>query len=229
MSRSRTSALENRNYSIKNYTCAATIGLFILTIIVLPILTSSCPGAAPETVIAEPNLPKPAYLKPIKDPTFGTKIIRVSGDQGTSIKTDAGQILGAWGSGVRPKYSKQSAWNVDGSLLFLYNQGGSPDSIMLNGNTYRPVSAGCKFLWDHRWSPVDPSTMIDVDKTGKYLRLVNVKTCTITKSITIPGSTYGIGSGEGNVSNDGSFVGLNNGSNVYVVNISTGNTSGLDI
>ena len=176
-------------------------------------------------VVVEPDVPRPEYLRPIGDPTFASTIIRVSGDPGSPIVTRDGRTLGKWGQHVRPIYSKQQAWNKDGSLLFLYNpaaKGGSPSYVIVDGNTYEPLQAGCPMLWDFRWSPTSASTMIDVDSTGTRLRLVDVHDCSISTSIAIPGSTYGIGSGEGNVSDDGRLVPLNNGKRVYVADVQSG-------
>jgi hypothetical protein len=64
--------------------------------------------------------------------------------------------------------------------------------------------------------------MIDVDSSGTQLRLIDMNDCTISRSMTIPGSTYGIGSGEGNVSDDGRLVPLSNGMRVYVADVQSG-------
>jgi hypothetical protein len=93
-------------------------------------------------VVVEPDVPRPAYLRPITDPTFASTVIRVSGDPGTPIVARDGQTLGTWGRHVRPIYSKQQAWNKDGTLLLLYNgKVGSPSYLLLDGNTYQPLRA----------------------------------------------------------------------------------------
>ena len=100
-------------------------------------------------VAVEPDVPRPGYLRPTSDPTFGSTVIRVSGDPGSPIVAKDGRTLGTWGNHVRPIYSKQQAWNRDGSLLFLYNpggKGGSPSYVLVDGNTYEPLKAGCPML-----------------------------------------------------------------------------------
>lgn len=74
------------------------------------------------------SLAKPGYLATAIDPTFGTKITRVSGDPGTNITTAGGTVLGKWGTTTRHNYSLDAAWNSDESMLLLaLNSGcGSP-------------------------------------------------------------------------------------------------------
>jgi hypothetical protein len=110
-------------------------------------------------LVVEPDVPRPAYLQPVSDPSFGSTVIRVSGDPGTPIVTGDGRTLGTWGQHVRPIYSKQQAWNRDGSVLFLYNpgsRGGSPSYVLVDGHTYQPLQTGCPMLWDFRWSRSPP-------------------------------------------------------------------------
>src|SRR5258706_6466827 len=56
-----------------------------------------------------PTLARPSYLVPVTDPTFGTKITRIS-DQ-TAFKDTY--------KAIRHIYSKNQPWNSDGSLIML--------------------------------------------------------------------------------------------------------------
>ncbi len=42
-----------------------------------------------DATFTEPDVPKPAYLRPITDPTFGTTVVRIAGDSGTAFTNDS--------------------------------------------------------------------------------------------------------------------------------------------
>lgn len=74
--------------------------------------------------------PKPPYLVPMRDPVFGTKITRISGDPGNVILNVPG---GTWGQCARHHYSLDQAWNADQSLLYL-DTNVDPDNLSLTGS-----------------------------------------------------------------------------------------------
>jgi hypothetical protein len=90
----------------------------------------------PNAVFSEPNVAKPAYLTPITDPTYNTTLTRIAGNAGTPLSFSNGGS-GTWGQDARQHYNDDQAWNADGSLLMLQNSG-SPDQLILDGNTYQP-------------------------------------------------------------------------------------------
>jgi parallel beta-helix repeat protein len=73
---------------------------------------------------AMPTLPFPNYLSPITDPTYGTKIVRIT-DQNTFGRSD---------NVLKHFYSKNQPWNADGSLIML---GGSYPAPILDGRTFQ--------------------------------------------------------------------------------------------
>src|SRR5207245_4017098 len=73
-----------------------------------------------------------------------------------------------------------------------------------------------------RWHPSrsHPHEQINVDRTGTELMWFDVVACTKTRSWALPITVgEGIGSGEGNPSNDGRFVALGNNAAMFVVDM----------
>ena len=175
----------------------------------------------PFAVFAVPQVPKPAYVAPFADPTFGSTVERV----GNNVGASTAPVPGTWGSDARHVYSKQQPWSSDNSLLTIENRnGGSPSPMILDGTTYLPKYAPCPNydLWDYRWhpSPSHPHEQINVNQAGRELMWFDVTTCTKTRSWTLPITVdYGIGSAEGNPSNDGRFVALGNNTAMFVVDM----------
>jgi len=173
----------------------------------------------PTAVFSEPTTPKPGYLAAAIDPTFRSQVTRIGGDAGSSTSP----VSGTWGTDARHTYSKQQPWNSDGTLIVMENRPG-PSPLFLDGNTYRPRLAECSSspLYDYRWHPsrAHPNEMINVDGAGRELSWFDVVSCTKTRSWTLPiRSNYGVGSGEGNPSNDGRFVAVASDSQMVIVDM----------
>lgn len=172
-------------------------------------------------VFHAPAVPRPAYLQPVTDPVFGTRVTRITGDPGTSV----GPGLGVWGTNARHVYSRQQPWNSDGTLLTLENRGGGAtrSPIVLDGETYRPKYTPCDAYdnWEYRWhpSPRLPTVQIAVNKAGTELMWFDVATCRKLRSWSLPFPAKGIGQGEGNVSDDGRFAVLSDDSRMVVVDM----------
>src|SRR5690349_8534497 len=130
---------------------------------------------------------RPAYLEPVHE--NGTTLVRVAGDAGTKIEgTD-----GTWGRDARHVYSKQAAWNADGSLLLIQNRdGGTPERLLLDGRTYAPRALSCGDLWDYRWHPSKPNILVSVDKAGRELSWFDVAACRKVATWTLPEAVKGI-------------------------------------
>src|SRR5947207_8986748 len=175
----------------------------------------------PTLVFTVPSTPRPGYLATTPEPTFGTDITRIGNNPGLSL----GGVPGTWGSDARHVYSKQQPRNSDNTLLTIENRsGGSPSPLILDGTTYAPKLAPCAnySLYDYRWhpSPAHPHEQINVDPTGNELMWFDVTTCTKTRTWTLPITVnYGIGSAEGNPSNDGRYVALSNDNGMFVVDM----------
>jgi hypothetical protein len=93
-----------------------------------------------------PVIPKPAYLQPVTDPTFGTTITRVVDDPGKPISGLPGKVWAA--EQERHGYSKREVWNSDQSMIYLDRH--SP-VLWLDGNTYHVLftrkEPGLHLLW----------------------------------------------------------------------------------
>ncbi len=174
----------------------------------------------PRPAVTIPQVPRPAYLAPITDPTFGSKIQRIAGDTGTPLRG----LQGKWGMDARHHYSKTQPWNSDGTLLAIENRdGGSPNPLILDGDTYEPKAGPCPGydVWEYRWNPsrAHPHEQINVNKEGTELMWFDVTTCTKTRSWKLPIKVEGIGAGEGNPSWDGRFIALGNHDAMFVVDM----------
>src|SRR5262249_54733011 len=144
---------------------------------------------------------------------------------GNNVGASPAPLSGSWGSDARHVYSKQEPWSSDQSLLSIENRtGGSPSPMLLDGTTYQPRSGPCGHydLYDYRWHPAlsHPHEQINVNSAGTELMWFDVTACTKTRTWSLPLAVdYGIGSGEGNPSNDGRFVALASATRMFVVDM----------
>jgi hypothetical protein len=155
-----------------------------------------------------PNIPIPSYLKPFKDPTFGTIITRIGGTFQTKFSL-AGGMEGAWGKDVRHHYTEVQPWSSDNSLIEIQNAG-IPGKVYLNGETYEPVYGPCPNyqVYDDRWHPAKDHPHERINVKGSTLSWFDVTTCTETKRIPLPFRAEYIGGGKGNPTLDGKYVAL---------------------
>jgi hypothetical protein len=141
----------------------------------------------PNTVFPMSEIPKPSYLVSFNDPIFRTRIIRIAGDPGTTFTALNG--TGTWGSDVRQHYTDDQPWNADGSLLLLQNlQGGTPNQVILDGNTYQPKYVKCSNYhnYDDRWNPSRSHPDERINVHGATLEWFDVITCEQTRVWTLP-------------------------------------------
>jgi len=176
----------------------------------------------PTAVLTEPETPKPAYLVPVSPAPLGVPILRIANDPGLPTLP----VTGTWGTDARHVYSKQQPWNADETLITIENRGtgASPSPLILDGSTYQPKSPPCGNYpsWDYRWHPsrAHAHEQVNVTSDGLELMWFDVASCTKTRSWTLPiPADYGIGSGEGNPSNDGRFVLIAGSTQIYVVDM----------
>ncbi|OLC38471.1 MAG: hypothetical protein AUH81_04140 [Candidatus Rokubacteria bacterium 13_1_40CM_4_69_5] len=169
-------------------------------------------------VLTEATVPKPTYLVPITPSPFGLRVTRIANDPGQTMTLLNGS--GTWGSDARHHYSKDQPWSADGSLIALQNSG-SPDYIYLDGNTYQAVRGKCSNYgyYDDRWHPSIAHAHERINVNGSSLVWFDVVTCTQTRSWSLPFSVEGIGMGEGNVSFDGRYVALSDGTRAFLVDM----------
>ena len=180
----------------------------------IPMVTDS------SAVFSIPIVPQPMYAKGILEPTFGTVLTRISDDAGMPL----GALGASWGAVARHTYSKVEPWNSTMTLLSLDNHGTGYTPVLLDGTTYQPVEGPCPNYdhWDSRWHPklVHSREQINVNPAGTELMWFDVVNCVKTRSWPLPiVSDYGIGSGEGNVSNSGRFVAIANQTEMVVVDM----------
>jgi len=70
------------------------------------------PGGSPgaltnaSAIYSVPATSEPSYMKSVTDPTFGTKLIRIARDPGSSTSP----VAGSWGTDTRHHYSKDQPW-----------------------------------------------------------------------------------------------------------------------
>ncbi len=146
-----------------------------------------------------PDLPKPGYLTQFIDPTFGTKIIRVGGDPGTTIKG----LSGKWGDVNRHHYNSDQAWNCNQTLIYLSSPG-----VFIDGETYEPrfMASGTPSDSDVRWHASDPALMLYA--AGSKIGTWNPKSgyCSIIKDFGNGYSDCKFGPWEGSPTPDGKMV-----------------------
>jgi len=180
----------------------------------MPLVTDSL------AVFPVPDMPLPQYRLPMREPTFGTAVVRVSGDAGQPL-----QPLGSvWSSIVRHEYATQAAWNSDGTLLSLDNNNTQASPLIVDGETYEPRFGPCGSYdrYDWRWhpNPSHPNEQVNVNQAGTELMWFDVTTCQKTRSWPLPiVANYGIGSGKGNPSRNGRYVVVANDSQMVVVDM----------
>jgi hypothetical protein len=180
----------------------------------IPMVTDS------SAVFAMPTIARPLYTTAMLEPTFGTVLTRVTGDPGQPI----GKLGSTWGTVSRQEYSKIQPWNSTMTLIAIDNSGVGLDPVYLDGEGYQPAYGPCPNYdrWDARWHPklVHSREEINVNRAGTELMWFDVVNCVKTRSWPLPiVADYGIGSGEGNVSNSGRFVAIANQHQMVVVDM----------
>lgn len=162
-----------------------------------------------------PASPRPGYFAWFIEPTYLGAAVRITGDSGMSLAPTFPS--GQWKYDARHHYSKDQPWSADGSLLAIHNARGTPPWLYLDGNTYGLLNItntpGINYT-DWRWHPTQADVQIVVDATAKTLYVTNVRTHATSWSFNFSDSlpafsaSDGIGSFEGNPSNDGRFLAL---------------------
>jgi hypothetical protein len=209
--------------------------LSVAILLGLPVLIEAAPEAPmnaseplvssdPYAVFPVPQVSRPPYLSPFKEPVFGTTVMRIAGDTNAPIEFPSGGT-GIWGADARQHYTDVQTWNSDGTLLALQNRsGGSPNLVILDGDTYRPKSGKCSnySVYDDRWhpGPSHPHERINLNRAGSDLNQLewfDVASCTQTRSWVMPFAISG--DFAGNPSRDGRFAALNDATRVFVVDM----------
>jgi hypothetical protein len=179
-------------------------------------------------VFSVPYLRKPAYLAPVTDSTFGTKLTRIGNDPGLRL-TARHTGDGVWSKDARHNYSLNQPWNADGTLLAIENRparGGSPNELFLDGNTYAvrfgtPSNMPCGGAGEERWHPsrAHANERIIAGWPGNRLYWFDVLRNVTTRSWDLPFSVWGIGDGKGNTSQNGRLVALTDHKKMFLVDM----------
>ncbi len=142
------------------------------------------------TYVARPAIPAvPAYLTPVNDPTWGTKVIRVSNVDDR-----------------RHVYSRLPAWNSDQSRLLL---GFSSTKAMLNGTDYSTIRTFSSLVGNAVWANTDPNKCYGAYSGDNHLYVQNMTTDAQTAIHTFTGYTeVSLGGGEGGISDDDKYIAL---------------------
>ena len=158
---------------------------------------SSAETTSTAVILTTPPMPRPAYLKTVLDPVFGTKFTKV---------TDPGQRLAAGISCdlayCRHRYSSTQAWNADQSLLVITN--GCNGTCFLDGRTYK--AAFRRSLTDDcKWHPANPKVMICVNASKIYIWTPRTNEVNVVYA-PVDYTKISFGPYKGNPSNNGNLI-----------------------
>jgi PKD repeat protein len=172
----------------------------------------------PVPVFMPPATSRPDYLKLATDPTFGTRVERITDLVGAPLWTSTGG--GTWGADARHHYSKDQPWNSDGTLIAMQNSG-NPRQVFLDGATYATRYAECSQYQrgDDRWHPSRQYPHVRINAIETELQWWDMSTCTLLRNWDLPFAVEGIGDEEGNPSLDGRFIALCDSTRMFVVDM----------
>jgi hypothetical protein len=150
----------------------------------------------PSAIVSMPSVPRPEYLKPVTDSTFGTNVVRVSD------RTAFGSNL----QELRHVYSKNQPWNADESYLLLNFK---YPAALLDGRTYQ-FRRWVRQPSQNVWSNVNPSLMYGtIANTNQFVKLDLAKGETFTVLHQFREyDRIDFGAWEGNLSNNDRFAAL---------------------
>jgi hypothetical protein len=158
--------------------------------------SSTYPPDQQLTLVTMPSIPRPEYLTPVKDPTFGTTITRVS-DQ---------VAFGSTLPELRHIYAKNQPWNADESYIILNY---SYPAALLDGRTYQFIR-WVRQPYQSVWSNVNPSYMYGTyANTNQFVRLdiANGNAYTVLHTFSEYDKIF-FGQGEGNLSINDRYAAL---------------------
>ncbi len=165
----------------------------------------------PNINIAEQTRDFPLYNIPVTDTTFNSFLTRIGGDAGVPF----GSISGSWGGYARHHYSIDQPWNADGSYFVIVSGpagGNGGDRILLNGSSYLPAkNLETECGWtpsDDRWHPNILHKFIRIGVDDTTMEWLNVATCQIERTFTLPFDIDGVGIAgyAGNPDNSGRYI-----------------------
>ncbi|MFK7853641.1 MAG: hypothetical protein AB8B79_05985 [Granulosicoccus sp.] len=123
-----------------------------------------------------PRVAKPPFMTYYKDPTFRSKVIRIS-------NTRSGEV-------IKPMYSTIQAWNADETLMILYHTGGrGAGHHLYDGKNYqhiRNLNIAPTDLEQVFWSHTEPDYYYYISQSGfsrNHLLKANARTKKVTKLV----------------------------------------------
>lgn len=178
-------------------TFAMTLGLSGSTI-----KASPYPPATTPSYVDPPAVALPGYLVPFIDPTWGTKITRV---------TNVNYRPSTGGTGPRHNYSRSQVWNSDQTRIML---GGRNPGALLDGSTYAIIDSSLVLPTggvSSYWSNIDPDKMYFTGTNSNVYRSWKPSTEALDPIIRTFTGYYDIrwGSSHATISDDDRYVSLN--------------------
>ena len=141
----------------------ARAALSVVAALALAVLPAGAAWAADPPLgpfIPAPSMRQPSYLEPVRDPAFGTPIVRIT-EPGRSMAGGRCEL-----KYCTHRYSSAQAWNADQSLLVIRN--GCGGGCFLDGRSYKPLFRRA-MPNECEWHPVDPAVMICVANQAVYV------------------------------------------------------------
>jgi len=121
-------------------------------------LASLCEGMITHTKeLKVPLVGKPPFRKYYREPTFGTKVMRITDSSPDQVN--------------KPVYSTVQAWNSDESYMIIYRSGNrKQDHYLVDGHTYQVIkrlNIRPSDLEDIFWSREDPAKLFYFSKAAR--------------------------------------------------------------
>jgi len=135
-----------------------------------PTAAKDKPGLAypPQTVgltrLPIPKTPRPKYLVPTVDPTFRTRVIRITAPLTDTLGSQAERKKKT----LRHHYSKDQPWNCDGALIKIARY------YLLDAKTYHVAGTYSRPSAETLWSYKDPRLMWTFDSRGKSFQTIRI-------------------------------------------------------
>ncbi len=161
-------------------------------------------GEVPETIFPPETtwnptppqtLEKPEYLQTVRDPQHGVDYTCISDPEAFDVPSGSSVLLS--------NYPKIQAWNADMSLISL-----TFGTYLLDGENYSIYKKSNYYLYERRWSNIDPDIAYFCD--GSAFKKINVMTDQITTLHTFEGYKATLGPWEGSISADDKYVVITN-------------------
>jgi hypothetical protein len=165
-------------------------GASLFTALALSVVSASGQPVTSHLALPMPELPKPLAGSSLKDPVFGTTLLRITDAAAAAVP------------GLCPQYSKRQAWNVDESLLLVST--GDSTFRLYDGTTYQfKRQVGSVQCDDVFWHPTATNLLVYNPQNSLYSHDVLTDEETLVCAMT--NFYFADTAGEGNLSRDGRY------------------------